>query len=225
MLPLDERLNMLAALVPACDMAADIGADHGFLGAHLVESGRVRHVQLLDISADSLNKARRLIAQEGLEDRVTFGVGDGTEAMSEAAQAVIIAGMGGATIAGIVSRGRVRLGEATLILEPNVRAQQLRETLARCGYRIDREEIARAAGRWYVGIRAVPGEADYTRRELLVGPALLTQGHPLLGDYAAFKVRVLKKALTGVRTGEGDRARRIAGEIEEELSIWEGIQS
>ena len=30
---LDERLRMLSALVPACPVAADIGADHGFLGA------------------------------------------------------------------------------------------------------------------------------------------------------------------------------------------------
>ncbi len=35
MLPLDERLNMLAALVPACDMAADIGADHGLSLIHI----------------------------------------------------------------------------------------------------------------------------------------------------------------------------------------------
>ena len=36
--------------------------------------------------------------------------------------------------------------------------------------RIDREELVRAGRRWYIGMRAVRGEAKYTRREMLFGP-------------------------------------------------------
>ena len=222
MIALDERLSMLSALVPACHTVADIGADHGFLGAWLLENGRCERAQLLDISADSLMKARRLVEKENLGGRVEFNVGDGAQALTGPAQAVIIAGMGGLTIAGIVQRGRKQLGNAALIMEPNIRADVLRETLASCGYRIDREELARAGGRWYVGIRAVPGQAGrYTQKELIVGPALLRDGHPLLSGYAAFRTRVISKALRGAEKGDNDKARHMAQELRNELAIWE----
>ena len=67
---LDARLNMLAALTPACSVAADVGADHGFLGAWLIENRRCERVQFLDISAPSLNKARKLIEEMQLEQQV-----------------------------------------------------------------------------------------------------------------------------------------------------------
>ena len=35
---LDERLGMLADMVPVCSAAADVGTDHGFLGAWLLEN-------------------------------------------------------------------------------------------------------------------------------------------------------------------------------------------
>lgn len=221
---LDERLRMLSALVPACPMAADIGADHGFLGAWLLSSGRCERVQFLDVSGPSLQKARRLIASLGLEGRALFGVGDGTQAMIAPAQAVILAGMGGPTICGILERGQEALGDAQLILQANVGQKELREQLARLHYRIDREELVRAGGRWYIGMRAVRGEANYTRRELLIGPCLLAARPACLAEYAAFRIRVLENALSGVRRAEGERAERIERELREEKSVWEEVR-
>ena len=106
---LDDRLKMLTDLVNVCDVAADVGTDHGFLGAWLLENKRCRKMQFLDISAPSLNKARNLIEDMQLEEKSIFSVGDGLDALTEDAQTVIIAGMGGLTIAGIVERGRERL--------------------------------------------------------------------------------------------------------------------
>ena len=114
---LDDRLNMLAALTPDCPVAADVGADHGFLGAWLLENRRCERVQFLDISAPSLEKARRLIEDMQLENRAVFSVGDGLEALVEPAQTIIIAGMGGQTVAGIIERGREKLHGARLIIQ------------------------------------------------------------------------------------------------------------
>ena len=51
---LDPRLTALADLCPACRVFADIGADHGRLGAYLLQVGRCRRALLTDISASSL---------------------------------------------------------------------------------------------------------------------------------------------------------------------------
>ena len=58
---LDPRLSMIARMVGACECCADIGCDHGRLGAFLLQSGQCRRVQLTDISEPSLDKAKRLI--------------------------------------------------------------------------------------------------------------------------------------------------------------------
>ena len=93
---LDARLSTLAALVGHCECYADIGCDHGRLGAYLLTGGYVQRAMLTDISAESLQKARRLIGALGLSDRVEFLVGDGAEALTAAPEATVVAGMGGA---------------------------------------------------------------------------------------------------------------------------------
>ncbi|MBQ8952995.1 MAG: SAM-dependent methyltransferase [Clostridia bacterium] len=221
MIELDERLSMLAALTPACPVAADIGADHGFLGAWLLESGKCERVQFLDISEKSLKKASRLIRGSGLTDRAVFSVGDGAEALTEPAGAVIIAGMGAATIEGILERGQARLGDATLVLQPNINVEHLRRGLVRLGYEILDEELARAGGRWYVGILAGRGSASYTDKELLAGPVLLRKRHPALGGYVQFRLRVQRKAYEGAVRSDEARAR----ELYDEIKCWEEIES
>ena len=55
----------------------DIGSDHGLLCAYAVTMGRAAHATAADISADSLSKARALIKELSLEDKVGFAVSDG----------------------------------------------------------------------------------------------------------------------------------------------------
>ena len=217
---LDPRLSMIARMLGPCDSYADIGCDHGRLGAFLLQSGQCRRAQLTDISEPSLEKARRLIALLGLTDRVRFCVGDGIDALVEPAWAVVIAGMGGATIAHILRAGHEKLGGARLILQPNVGAPELREALAEYGYAIEDERVARDGRRNYVIIDARPGEASYTELELIVGPVLLRRMPEELTPYAAFRLRVAKKALKGAQAA-GDEAQAEA--LRREAAIWEEV--
>ena len=218
-LPLDERLSMLSVLTPACTLAADIGADHGFLGASLLQSGHIHTVQFIDISDKSLGKARRLVKALNLTDRARFTVGDGAENVDPCADAAIIAGLGAETIAGIVERGSDRFREMTLILQPNYNADILRRRITAAGFLIVQEDVIRAKGRWYVGIVAKAGERALTEYEIAVGPALLASNHPLLADYARFHVRVLQKALGGALRGDRGQAEP----IERALNHWKEV--
>ena len=219
---LDDRLNMLAALTPACPVAADVGADHGFLGAWLLENRRCERVQFLDISAPSLEKARRLIEDMQLENRSIFSVGDGLDALVEPAQAVIIAGMGGQTVAGIIERGREKLHGARLIMQPNVGLYELRQKLTEQGFEIVDERLARAGGRWYVGIAAEEGNASYTEEELLAGPILLKNRPAELAGFADFRIKVTQKAYDGAVLGS---KHQMTEDLAKELSLWKEIRS
>ena len=99
---LDPRLSLIAEVLGTCTCCADIGSDHGRLGAFLLQNHRCEHVCLTDISAPSLEKARKLISLLGLEEKASFYVGDGAQILDRPVDAAIIAGMGGETIAEII---------------------------------------------------------------------------------------------------------------------------
>ena len=217
---LDPRLSMITRMVGPCECCADIGCDHGRLGAFLLQTGQCQRVHLTDISEPSLKKARTLVQNLGLSDRVRFSVGDGLLALEEAPDAVVVAGMGGATIARILQEGRERLAGARLVLQPNVAATQLREALCRLDYAIADEHVVRDGRRCYVILRAEPGKADYSLKQKMVGPVLLARMPEELAPYAAFRLRVAKKALSGA-AASGDRSQQIP--LEREIEIWEEV--
>ena len=217
---LDPRLSMIARMVGPCECCADIGCDHGRLGAFLLQNDRCRRAQLTDISEPSLDKARKLIHGLGLTDRVRFSVGDGLSAMEGSPDVIVIAGMGGATIADILSQGRDRLAGARLVLQPNVAAPQLRETLCRLDYAITDERVVQDGRRCYVILRAEPGKADYGLKQRIVGPVLLERLPAELAPYAAFRLRVARKALAGASVSS-DEAQQVP--LEQEIAIWEEV--
>ena len=169
---LDERLSRAAALFPACAYGADIGADHGRLSCYLLATGKCERMCVADISADSLDKARKLLALHELSDRADISVGDGLQALEKPAHGIAILGMGGHTLSNILLNGANRLQGATLVLSAHTQLALVRKTLMDLQYQIDTEEIAHAAGRYYVLLRATPGCAFYSEQELFLGPVL-----------------------------------------------------
>ena len=219
---LDPRLSMIAEMVGRCERYADIGCDHGRLGAFLLQRGWVNQALLMDISDPSLDKARALIRLLGFEDRTRFIVGDGADRLDCPVDCVVIAGMGGTTAAGIVERGREKLGDARLIMQANVANPELRERLAAAGYRISDERVVKDGRRHYIIIEAVPGCEEYTERELIVGPVLLREKPEGLAGYTEFRLRVAKKALLGAEHG-GETESIDA--LRKEIQIWEDVKA
>ena len=219
---LDPRLSRIAEMVGTCECCADIGSDHGRLGAFLLQSGQCRRVVLTDISAASLSKARKLIALMDLESRTDFCVGDGALAIDCPVDAAVIAGMGGETIAGILERADGRLDGARLILQPNVAAPQLRRRMNSCGWKIEREALVKDGRRIYLILSAVQGAQSLDERECAVGPVLLRERPPLLGEYARFRLRVAGKALEGAARGGDEES---ADALRREIEIWEEVEA
>ena len=176
--PLDERLASIAALTLGAlagiqnPHVADVGCDHGFLSAYLLEQRPDLIALCSDVSAPSLDKARRLLGERRLTDRARFAVADGLVAIDAPVHAIVIAGMGAATILKIVSEGLSRIGDAALIVQANLNLPQLREGLCALGFEIAREAYADASGRHYVTMLARRAQTRHiARREAFLGAA------------------------------------------------------
>jgi tRNA (adenine22-N1)-methyltransferase len=210
-------------LYPPCRLGADIGSDHGRLPLYLLASDRCERMVVSDVSGPALLKAKALLTRHGFSDRVNFREADGLDALGEEpAQAVSITGMGGETMSAILTAAPQRLQGASLILSPHTELPRLRETLPAIGYRIEKESIARAGGRFYIVLLAAPGAAVYTEKELHLGPCLLRERPPLYQDYLRWRLKVTQKALTALTAAQGDEPRieelnRLEGYIQEEL--------
>lgn len=215
---LDPRLEKIAELCGKCNSFADIGTDHGRLGAYMLQTGLCKNVQFTDISAPSLMKAKRLLTTLGIADKAKFLVGDGAMALEHEADAAVIAGMGGETISGIIARGRGALADARLILQPNVAVYDVRRQLCDSGYRIVDEAVVRDGRRLYVVIAAEPGQMELTEMQLTVGPVLMEKKPVTLFDYAAFRLRVAQKALKELEAGGHDGTK-----LKEEIGLWEEV--
>lgn len=150
---LTPRLSLIYEMTGGV-VCADIGTDHALLPCALVRDGRAARAFASDINPGPLRRARDTVAAFGLEDRIELLQCDGVPPRAAAeSDSIIIAGMGGETIAGILARAAVR-PQTQLLLQPMTRAAQLRGYLCENGYAIVRERLAREADRIYVVLEA-----------------------------------------------------------------------
>ncbi len=187
---LDARLTAAFTLVPRCALAADIGADHGRLSCHLLGQNICQGMIVSDISEKSLNKAIKLLQKHGLRERARFVVADGLLAVQDPVDAVIITGIGGQSIADILTQSE-RLDQASLILSAQTQTELIRTKLMLTGYTIVQELVVSADGRYYTVILAQPGQTDYSARELFIGPTLRGTHSAKVSEYLDWRVKVL----------------------------------
>ena len=178
MIRLDGRLDTIARWVleaageSDAPRAADVGCDHGYLTAALLERCPRLTMLASDVSGPSLEKARCLLTRLGLDGRAELREADGLDALEGPVCAVVIAGMGAQTILGILRAGREKLGGAAVIVQANTDLPELRAGLADIGLRIEREAFCEAAGRRYVTLLArLSAPFALSEREALLGSA------------------------------------------------------
>lgn len=195
---LDERLSLASELYQPCALGADIGTDHGLLPCHLLKAGVCERMILADVSPKALQHAREQVTRQRLTDRAQLICADGLDALHTPCGCVSVMGMGGETIASILTRGQTKLQGAVLVLSAHTDLHLVRQAVQEIGYHIVREELCRAAGRFYVVWRAEPGAASMTAEEIRFGSLLLENDTPLLREYMAWRKAVLSDKLRGL---------------------------
>ncbi|HEY8552663.1 MAG TPA: tRNA (adenine(22)-N(1))-methyltransferase TrmK, partial [Thermaerobacter sp.] len=116
------------AAVGRAAVLADVGTDHGYLPAAAILRGQARRAIATDRRRAPLEAARRVVRAAGIEDAVELRQGAGLEPLAPGeADAVVIAGLHGKTIAAILREGATRLVPGTrLVLQPTRGADALR---------------------------------------------------------------------------------------------------
>ena len=169
---LSVRLQAAYDLFDSCGLAADIGTDHALLPAALLSSGRCSRMILSDVSPSALANARAEIARRGLSERADLRLGDGLSVLREKCDCVSILGMGGLTVAEILTEGQSRLLGASLILSAHSSLPALRRAVMSLGYHFVSEYPCFDAGRFYIIMKALPGEEKLTEVEIRNGKCL-----------------------------------------------------
>ena len=133
---LSNRLAAVAGYIEKGAAVVDVGTDHGFLPVYLAENDLARSIIASDMSAGSLAAARRSAAKYGVTDKLTFVVAPGLDSVdSSMADTIVIAGMGGETIAGILADAPwVSTPGVRLIAQPQTKAPELYSWLLGNGY-------------------------------------------------------------------------------------------
>ena len=182
---LGERLRAIAGLVGDFRRLADIGSDHAYLPVWLILQGKADFVIAGEIQQGPLEAARRTITEMALEDCIEARLGDGLAVVRPGEiDVIVIAGMGGASIRGILERSPLVVGKLSrIVCQPMTGAAGLRRWLLEHGWLIDAEELVMEDGRLYEVVAAKPGIAAVPEDLLLeVGPLLWQNRHPLLTE-------------------------------------------
>ena len=230
---LSPRLRLAADLVPKGARLADVGTDHAYLPACLLMEGKIPSAIAADLREGPLSRARKTAAEYGCGDRMAFRLCDGLSGIRpEETDAVVIAGMGGETIAQILEAAPwVRTRKVPLVLQPMSSLPELRQRLEEGGFRILEERLAREGDTLYVVMRAEAGEESLTLIQLEPLWAGRQSRDPLRGDYLRGLLEKLDRALDGLSRARDERAedrrrelaalRRELLEMREEWDAWQ----
>lgn len=140
-LQLSPRLLALAQRIPPGCRVADIGTDHARLPIYLVQRGLVKHIIATDIREGPLSMAAEALAKRGLREAVELRLGRGAACLHpNEVDCVLIAGMGGDTIAEIL-RQDSWLSRKHLLLQPQTHSERVLDVLQEWGRRPETLEI------------------------------------------------------------------------------------
>ena len=161
---LDDRLSAVASLVRNGKKVADIGTDHGYLVAYLVENGVCPSGIAADLRKGPLENARQTVIAQGLSDKIELILSDGLQNIPEnACDDIVIAGMGGNLIAEILEKAPwVKDKNINIVAQPMTHAEVLRQWFIENGFTINQEKTATDGKRYYCIISATFGGATAT---------------------------------------------------------------
>lgn len=196
-LTLTPRLRTAADMVRPGSRLADIGTDHAYLPVHLLLDKTVDFAIAADLREGPLARARETAARYGVSEQISFRLCDGLTGISPGeADTVVIAGMGGETIAAILDAAEWTKQDVSLLLQPMTSFPDLRAWLQQHGYSIEQERIAREGERLYTILAVKGGSMEaLTAAELWVGKQ---SDDPLRRDYLMFMASKLSRAINGL---------------------------
>lgn len=157
-----RRLDAALFLLPNSPVLADVGCDHGMLCKAAIETDKAGKVYACDISAASLDKARKALSCMNAE----FFCCDGLKDVPKDFTALSICGMGGETIIGILGGYD---GNAAVVLQPQTHCPDVRKYMTERGYALKKEVLALERGRYYPVMLFERGKCELDELQIFFG--------------------------------------------------------
>jgi len=220
---LSDRLSAIAGYINNGASVADIGTDHGLLPVYLAHNGFARRIIASDISADSLGAARRTAAKYGAAGLIEFSVASGLESINETdVDTIVLAGIGGETIARILIGAPWTKNDKRLILQPQSKSVELCIWLRENGYTILDSQLAFENERYYIIMLAEGGVSDSKLEpELELMARLMYNNDPLFTSYLESLIVRTQKAVDGMKGSGSPDTLNMALRLSVYLSLKE----
>ena len=189
MIRISDRLRTVAHMCEKGAVVADIGTDHGYLPIYLVQEGIAPSAIAMDLRKGPLEKAKKHICDNCLEDRIQTRLSDGLEKLSKnEADIITICGMGGRLIADIVTKGKDVITQNTiLVVSPQSEVGEFRHFLVSQGFEIEDEQMLKEDGKYYFIIKCRKSEesvcSEFSETQYQYGWKLLDSKDKTLYEY------------------------------------------
>lgn len=222
---LSKRLETVASYIPTGSKVADIGSDHAYLPCYLVHEGIAVSAVAGEVAKGPYESAILEVGKQGLEESIKVRLADGLNAIDEQddIEVITIAGMGGPLIASILEKGKSKLNNVKrLILQPNIHAKAIREWAVQNGWKLTDEAILKEDEKIYEILILERGTAQYSSAELLMGPILLVERHPVFIHKWTGELNQWRRIVDSLKLANEDQSSR-KEEIEQLISLVEGV--
>ncbi|MFC7393322.1 tRNA (adenine(22)-N(1))-methyltransferase [Scopulibacillus cellulosilyticus] len=197
---LSKRLQRLTSYIPShAKTLSDIGSDHAYLPCYAYQKGLINRAIAGEVNEGPFQSALRTVQSLGLEKAISVRLGDGLAVIDRGeTDVVVIAGMGGSLIRKILDEGSHKLTrETTLILQPNVASDTVREWLSSNGWTITNEDIIEEDGHIYEMLISsqTAQPVNLSEIECLMGPFLLQKQDKIFAKKWAIELQKVKNIL------------------------------
>ncbi|WP_313756377.1 class I SAM-dependent methyltransferase [Tissierella sp.] len=223
---LSDRLLAIANLVPKNSIVGDIGTDHGYIPAYLIENKISKKVIGTDISKGSLDKIIEYVKELGFENKIDTRLGDGLEVIKPyEVDTLIIAGMGGLLIRDILEKHR-KTSDSIIdfILQPMVAAKELRQYLIANNFEIIKEELVKEENKYYEIIHAKKGKY-FLEKDIYyeISSLLIHDKHSLLKEFVESKIIATKKIIKELDGMNTDKSKERHIELDRLIKEYEEV--
>ncbi len=215
-LELTPRLRAVAELVPESAALADIGTDHAYLPVWLLLEGKIRCAIAADLRPGPLDRAKLTAKEYDCNENIGFRLCDGlSDIAPDEVDTIVIAGMGGETIAAILQAATWTKNEGyNLILQPMSAQNDLRAWLWRNGYGIKQEQIICEGNKLYNILSVRYGETEpLSVGEEWAGRQWQGMEQELRGEYLDRLLDKTSRAIGGISRGTGEKDRNRLDEL------------